>query len=219
MNRFYIFGGGSIDREFVGKYMSGHAMAASKVIAADAGLNVLHAMGIKPDVILGDFDSVKQECLTAYTDDAGICFERFPVKKDYTDMELAVDTAIRLGAEEILIFGATGTRLDHVIGNISLLQRPMECGITAKLLDAHNVIRLLGAGTYELNASETFGKYVSFLPYTDRVAGISLTGFLYPLHEYEMVKGTTRGISNELAADRAYVSLREGILIFIQSMD
>lgn len=219
MNSIYIFGGGSIDPDFVRKYMAEHSAENFKIIAADAGLNTLHAMGMKPDVILGDFDSVKPEWLSDYQNDESIHFERFPAHKDYTDMELAVDMAIQLGAEEILIFGATGTRLDHVIGNIFSLQRPMEQGITAKLLDPHNVIQLLGPGAYTVNASELPGKYVSFLPYTECVTGISLTGFLYPLHEYEMVKGTTLGISNELASDQACVSFREGILVFIQSAD
>lgn len=219
MNSVYIFGGGSIDQDFVRNYMAEHNAGDFKIIAADAGLNTLHAMGIKPDVILGDFDSVKQEWLFDYKDDQSIHFERFPAHKDYTDMELAVDMAMQFRAEEILIFGATGTRLDHVIGNIFSLQRPMEQGISAKLVDAHNVIQLLGPGTYMLTASELSGKYVSFLPYTECVTGICLNGFSYPLHEYEMVKGTTLGISNELAADRACVSFREGILIFIQSAD
>lgn len=219
MSRVYIFGGGSIEQNFVRKYMAEHGAAGSKIIAADGGLNVLHAMGIKPDIILGDYDSAKGEYLNAYENDGSIHFERFPAHKDYTDMELAVDMALQLGAKEILIFGATGTRLDHVIGNIFSLQKPMEQGIPAKLLDPTNVIQLLGPGRYELNASEAFGKYVSFLPYTDHVTGITLTGFLYPLQEHEMVKGTTLGISNEFAKEKASVSFRDGILIYIQSTD
>lgn len=219
MSSVYIFGGGSIDQSFVRTYMAAHGAGDFQIIAADAGLNALYDMGIKPDVILGDFDSVEQDRLSFYTADENIRFERFPAHKDYTDMELAVEAALELQAEEILIFGGTGSRLDHVIGNIFSLQKPMEQGVAAMLVDSHNVIRLLSAGTYTFEAAELFGKYVSFLPYTEHVTGISLDGFAYPLHDYDMVQGTTLGISNELTADSAHVRFREGILIFIQSRD
>ncbi len=219
MSKAYIFGGGSIDPEFVKDYMAEHDAQEKTIIAADAGLNALYDLGIRPDIILGDFDSVNHACLNSYRKDEGIHFLSFPAHKDYTDMELAVESALELEPEEILIFGATGTRLDHVIGNIFSLQKPMEQGISAKLLDPCNVIQLLGPGSYQYNSRELFGKYISFLPYTEKVRGIFLSGLLYPLEDAEMVKGTTLGISNEAAGERVSISIREGILIFIQSRD
>jgi thiamine pyrophosphokinase len=219
VNRVYIFGGGSIDTDFVSSYMEAQTDGDRTIIAADGGLNVLHRMGIRPDVILGDFDSVHQEWLSLYAADSRIRLERFPTHKDYTDMELAVELGLELAADELVLFGATGTRLDHVIGNVFALQKPMERGIPAKLVDSNNVIQLLGPGNYEVCRTALFGKYVSFLPYTERASGITLTGFLYPLDEAEMVRGTTLGISNELAEERGVVSVQKGILIFIQSRD
>ncbi len=219
MCKVFIFGGGSIDLDFAREYIKNNLKPEDKIIAADAGLNALYNLKIKPDIILGDFDSADSTYLDFYKKCEGISFKAFPPHKDYTDMELAVGTALEYEPREILIFGGTGTRLDHVIGNIFCLQMAMERGIRAKLIDSHNEICLLSPGSYEYRADELFGKYISFLPYTQKVSGLYLKGFLYPLTDYEMKQGTTLGISNEAISERVFISFKEGVLIFIQSKD
>ena len=218
MSRFYIFAGGRTTLRTVRKVMADYD-GKYKIIAADAGLNALHKLGIKPDILLGDFDSVDDEILDLYTGDKSIFLEQFPSHKDYTDMELAMDLALREYADDIVIFGATGTRMDHVLGSIGSLHTALKTGVRARIVDANNVIEMIGPGRYELKKSEMFGKYVSLLPYTKKVSGVTLKGFVYNLDDAKLKRGSSLGVSNEIEKDEASIEFSDGILIFIQSKD
>lgn len=219
MNRFFIVGGGTVDTAFVKSYMEHCPPAQNRLIAADGGLGAISRMGLVPDVVLGDFDSADPNLLEELRHHGAIHFEQFPTHKDYTDMELAVDHAIRSGGEELHIFGGTGTRLDHVLGNIHVLQKPMELGITARLVDRTNIVELFGPGRHVIDNDLKQGRYISFLPYAGPVEGVTLTGFAYPLDHGRIEPGTTLGISNELRDAKGIVSIERGILICIRSRD
>lgn len=219
MSRYYIFAGGRIDKYTVKRFMGRENKADYKIIAADSGLNKLHDMGIKPDILLGDFDSVDKEVLDLYLNDKSISLERFPSHKDFTDMELALEEALKREATDIVIFGAVGTRLDHVLGSIGALHTALAVGVRARIVDRKNVIELIGPGRYELKRDEMFGKYVSLLPYTKKAKGVTLKGFVYPLKDATMKRGSSLGVSNELKRQEASIEFEDGILIFIQSKD
>lgn len=119
---------------------------------------------------------------------------------------------------ELHILGATGTRLDHVLGNIQLLQKAMMREIPAYIVDTSNRITLVDT-VREIKKAEQFGDYVSILPLTTEVRNITLTGFKYPLEHGTLYSDNSLGISNEIVAETARIELEEGVAIVIESRD
>jgi thiamine pyrophosphokinase len=126
--------------------------------------------------------------------------------------------ALMYNPTSIDIFGATGSRLDHVLANIHLLMIPMQLEINACIIDKSNKI-YLKKDSFSLKKSEQFGDYVSLLPFSEKVNGLTLKGFKYPLDHITLSAGNSLGISNEIWDDEAMVDLSEGILIVIESRD
>ena len=112
-----------------------------KVIAVDSGANALYEFEAIPDYVLGDFDSIDPKVLEHYGSCSNII--RSPIEKDETDTELAIRKAVELNAGEIVILGATGSRLDHTLGNIFLLKKVQGYGITCVLVDDEQEISLM----------------------------------------------------------------------------
>ena len=214
--RCLIITGGTIQSEFAIKYIKERAW--NFVVCADAGMRFCHSAGILPDLILGDFDSVDEESYEYFQKVCPERMERFPTHKDETDTELALLRAIDAGADAITMIGATGTRLDHVMGNIQMLKLALDRKVSCQIVDAHNRIRMLDKFA-ELKKSDQFGKYVSLLPFTPEVRGITLKGFAYEVEDFTLVSGIARGVSNELEAETATISCEDGILLVIESRD
>lgn len=209
-----ILAGGSLNAEFV-KKISG-AERFHIVIAADKGLLTAHDAGILPDYIVGDFDSVTHDVLEKYKGQSVI--KEFPPEKNFTDTHLAIEEAIKLGADSIVILGATGTRIDHTMANISLLLVPFQNNIKAMIIDEHNKIYLTDSAI-SLRKEKLYGPFLSLLPYTDEVKGVTLQGFKYPLLKKDMKTGDSLGISNEVQEEMAVIQLEQGILIVIEAKD
>lgn len=205
-----------IDLGFAGDFLKDRRF--NKVIAVDAGLEAVKALGILPDVIVGDFDTVKPEVLSEFRQMEHIIWEVHQPEKDETDTELALNRAMASGCGEIAVLGATGGRLDHMLGNIHLLYLCLQKGIFAYLLDSQNKVYLLDEGK-DFFEETLWGKYVSFLPLSQEVKGITLTGFKYPLYEKDIEIGTSLCISNELIEEEARIDFREGVLICVESHD
>ena len=130
----------------------------------------------------------------------------------------------RSGCTAADVLGATGGRLDHELSNIQLLLKAKKKGIAINIYDAKNRIRLIDSETEPetvFRREELFGKYVSFLPLTERVRGITLTGFRYPLtdRDISVLENPSLCLSNELLEDLAVLSFREGVLICVESHD
>ena len=184
MKHFFIIAGGKIEDAFAIEVLKG--FAEKTVIAADSGMEFLRRNEIVPQVIIGDFDSVSKETLEWFQKKEGIVWHRLNPQKDDTDTEFALRLAISMGAECITVLGGTGSRLDHVLGNIELLGIGLELGVEIELLDANNRIRMTDHGMV-LKKEEQFGKYVSLIPYTAQVEHLYLAGFKYPLADYELM--------------------------------
>ena len=125
--RAAIFSGGTLDEPFVKSYLKEYKPDC--ILAADRGLEFCHRNRIRPDIILGDFDSIDPEVIRTYEEDGGIPIRRFNPVKDTTDTAIAMEQAAEMGAGEICFFGATGTRLDHTLSNIYNLYLLTERGI------------------------------------------------------------------------------------------
>lgn len=225
--------GGFVDDKFTLDYIKKEKY--DKSFAVDRGLVFFQRTGLIPDYIVGDFDSVEGSVLEAYEkpeayEGAEPCREKRPQivrlnpMKDDTDTEHALHMALDMGCDSVHIFGGTGTRLDHVLGNLQLLGYALRRQAECMMLDPCNRIRLIDRETV-LEKEKQFGTYVSLIPYTPRVTGLTLEGFLYPLKHHTMSSfylkdaAPISGISNEIVARQARISLDEGILVLVESRD
>lgn len=212
-----IITGGAIQKAFAGDYLQKHK--SDFIIAADSGLEFCRDADIVPDLIMGDFDSARKETAEYFQTEYPDRIRKFRAEKDETDTELALSEAFRRGADQITVLGATGTRLDHVLGNIQLLKQALENGTECVLLDEHNRIRMAAPGTTVISREEQFGFYVSLIPFSEQVEGLTLTGFRYPVTEYTLCLGQPIGVSNEISGERGEISFRKGLLLIIESKD
>lgn len=219
MKETLIITGGSIDIAFACNYIKNQTF--EYIIAVDGGLEAAMKMDIVPDYVVGDFDTVSKEILGHYRENQDIIFEQFNPEKDFTDTSRAVHLAVELGTSHITVLGGIGTRMDHSLANIQLLQIPLEQGIDAMILDNCNRIRLLGTTKKELWLKKSEYKYISIIPMTEFVAGLSLSGMKYPLNEYEMHlnREISRCVSNEIVDEEAVIRLEEGKVIVVESRD
>jgi thiamine pyrophosphokinase len=189
---------------------------ADLVIAADGGAETLMQKGLKPHVVLGDFDSLDEAVLEKVKLDETIEILSFPVKKDYTDMDLAVDLAASRGASDIVIMGGSGTRLDHTFSNVMLLYTLLQKGIKGCLEDANNRIYLIKD---TITVKRDDDRKVSLLPMTPTVEGVTTKGLEYPLKDAAWEIGRSLGVSNEFIEDEAVISIKKGLLLVFLSKD
>ena len=213
-----IISGGTIDTDFALDLLKKEKY--DHIIGVDGALKFCKEQNIVPTRIVGDFDTLDPEILTWYQTHTQIEIRQFNPVKDATDTQIAIELAMELGSRKITLVGGTGTRLDHVLGNIQSLYLALEKGVDCEILDEHNRIRLI-QGEYRIKKAEQYGKYVSLIPFTTDVNGVTLEGLKYPVQDQHFtVQGSGGfGVSNEIAADEARISLRQGIFIMIESKD
>lgn len=216
MKRCLIVTGGTIDIAFAKDFLSQRSYVY--VIAADAGLEVLRPLHISPNAVVGDLDTVDKKILEEYQNQPDIEFEIHKPEKDETDTELALLTAARQGCEAVDILGALGGRMDHAIGNIQLMYQFFCQGMEVNIYDARNRLYLLG-GHKVFHREEVYGKYISFLPMTETVEGLTLRGFKYPLQRRTIGLGTSLCISNELKREEGILELERGVLLCVEAHD
>lgn len=193
-------------------------IVGQNIIAVDRGLEVLYELNVVPNHVVGDFDSVSTTILQFYQKNAKVVFYKYNPEKDYTDTDIALKLAIELNSSTITIMGALGKRMDHALANIHILKEALEIGIPCEIFDSYNKIYLVKENT-QLAKDKTYGKYISLLPLTTTVKGITLKGFQYPLNNASLSVGLSLGISNEIVEEMATIELKEGILIVIESRD
>lgn len=219
----YVITGGRIDTEWLSAIRPFCLETEENlVIAADKGLLYAKEAGIKVDKILGDFDSLPAGILDEY-EQQGIEIRSYLPEKDYTDTHLALMWAIEEGADKVTIYGGLGSRFDHSFANIGLLSFLLEHGVEGEIIDPTNTIFMMDqehTGTLTIKKSNNKEKeFISLIPYTEKVTGITLTGFKYPLKNETLTLGISRGISNELLEEEGKIKISQGILMVIRSRD
>jgi len=183
------------------------------IIAADGGADHCLALGIEPGIAIGDFDSLSPHHLKRLKK-TGTQIIRHPVRKDATDLELALKLAVDRDADEILIFGALGHRWDMTITNIFMLAAPGSVQSRIRIIDGFQEIMLLcEMKRHSIHARA--GDLLSLVPLSGDVRGITLSGLEYPLQADILNFGTTRGISNVLVDDTALIYFEQGQLLCI----
>lgn len=186
------------------------------LIGVDGGVQVLEQLGMIADMVIGDFDSVGHHIKVKYQGKENAIFLN-PIK-DATDTHMAVLEAIKLMPKTITILGATGGRLDHMMGNFALLKLCVDQGIRATIVDEQNRITMIDKQLI-INRKDQYGRYVSLIPFSDEVTGITLTGFYYGLSNATMRKADTIGISNEIREEEGRISLKTGYLMVMETKD
>lgn len=214
--RYLIVCGGKTDKEFGLNEIKTDGIDA--IIAADSGMDFLYENGVTPDIIVGDFDSATTKALEFFERKGQTEIHRLNPIKDDTDTEYAIRLAIREGARSIVMLGATGSRIDHVLGNISLLGIGLESGTDISIIDTNNRIRMADRPV-TIEKSAQYGQgLVSLIAVTDDNE-VSLRGFKYPVTDYSFDRFTSLGISNEIIDDHAVIDIHRGKFIIIESKD
>ena len=211
----YIFTGGEIavgSMDELGLHMS----EADLIIAADSGYNNASRLGVRPGLLLGDLDSIDRKKLAP---DELEHIEKIivPAIKDDTDTQLAVDTALERGADEIIIIGGLGGRLDHTLSTVFLLEDIKGEGARGGRTGGRNRVRIMESGE-ELTIKRGY-KYLSLVGLTDTCEGVSISGVFYPRKDAVLERKYAFAVSNEITADAAEISLSKGILLVIESRD
>jgi thiamine pyrophosphokinase len=183
--------------------------AADRVVSVDGGSRMLAALNITPHLAVGDMDSTPPELLTRYRQ-AGVPLHLHPVRKDATDLELALDLALDADAAAITILGATGGRLDHTLGNLLLLERCLNRNIPSRIVDDNQTVYLT-ADNLEINGRP--GDLLSIIPVSGDVGGVTLTGLEYPLQDAALPFSTSLGLSNVFTETKACIRIRSGRLL------
>lgn len=186
-------------------------------VGVDRGVTYIKEFGLPIHNAFGDFDSItssEMKELVESIEDVAI----FSAEKDKTDTEIALEWSINQKPEKIIIFGATGGRIDHLLANIHLLIHSIKGETLIEIIDKQNHITLHTPGTYTIKKDRN-KKYTSFIPISLEVKGITLEGFKYPLKNCHIGLGSTLCISNELIHEVGTFSFEDGILIMIRSCD
>lgn len=235
--KIYIIAGGHIDDTFVKGLLcdkKGNKKDDIYIVAVDRGLECLFRLQINPDEVIGDFDSVSDEARLAIGLDPkkksskkaedSFTFDILPyhirqlnVHKDQTDTEEAVRFAMRYLRGDIILLGATGSRIDHVLGNISILGLGILSGFNIILMDEHNKVSLV-KNEMTITKKGQFGDFVSIVPYTDDT-NVTLSGFKFNVENKPMKRNLSLGISNEIDEDEAKIVVNSGVAIVIESRD
>ena len=208
MSNVLIVGGGPVYRPQLKSELD---RQPDLIIAADNGASYLRELGFFPHVSVGDYDSLPDTVLEQMKA-AHIEIHSFSPQKDYTDLELALDLAIKRGAVKIRIMGGLGRRLDHTLGNVGLLLKPLKLGIETHLFDEFHDVTLINK-TIQLTRRP--GWAISLIPLTHSVTGVTTIGLQYPLSKAELFLDSCRGIHNQFTAETANIEISEGILIVI----
>ena len=189
----------------VGEYIKDYIKPDDFVICADSGYDRAKAFGITPDIVIGDMDS---------TCEKEIPFEKitYPVRKDFTDSELAVNYAKEKGFDAVLMFGMIGTRMDHSLANISLLSQLDD----AVIIDANNEI-YFADGKFTLSGK--IGDTISIIPYKEDILVAKSKGLDYPLLNTTIKCGTTLGVSNAMIENECEIEIEKGSAFIIRSRD
>ena len=213
MSKGLIVSGGHVNRDLLLSMLKNRSEWAA-VVGVDGGMNPLWVIGVKPDWILGDFDSCDRHALEHFRKEK-VKEIAFKAEKDMTDTELAIESLIEKGIDEAVLMGGTGSRLDHTFANMMLMFAYGD-RIKLTLLNENNRIT---TGVSGMTLEKSGYKYLSLLPVSHQVRGVTLEGVKYPLVDATLIRESSYAVSNEIVADRGSLIFQEGKLLVIQSRD
>ena len=204
--RAFIYAAGDFSYEDISLYYRIKLNDTDMIICADGGYNLATEVGVTPDIVIGDMDSISgsvPETVKTY---------RYPCKKDKTDLHICVDFALQNGCSEIILLGALGSRLSHTLGAIMILEYIYNKGATGVIF-THNTKIMLVSDTAVIK--KDCYDCLSIIPLTCISEGVTTTGLKYPLNNHTLIRQDNLGISNEFEDDVATITVKKGLLIVI----
>ncbi|MGL5647529.1 MAG: thiamine diphosphokinase [Clostridium sp.] len=212
MRILIVTGGSKPSYELIKKYMD----ISDFIIGVDSGINTLYHYRIIPNLIVGDFDSGKKTILEHFRA-KGIEVRGYSTEKDYTDTHLGYNIGREMGASEIYLLGAIGSRMDHTFGNIGLFLNSIEDNIKLIIENENNRI-YLGHDNEVIRRED--GKYLSFHALSNVVKDFSIKNAKYELESYDLKLFEPRAISNEfLAGEDVTINFKEGNILILITND
>jgi len=181
------------------------------LIGVDGGTVHIFNMGLRPNVVVGDMDSIPEEILSRLTA-SDVEINLHPADKNETDLELALDYAIRSAHREILILAAMGGRLDHALSNLLLLTHPRLQDLKIRIDDGMEELFFCRD---QVHVHGRPGDLVSLIPWGGQVTGIATNHLKWPLRGETLVPYKTRGVSNQMLAEAASIKIASGLLLII----
>lgn len=203
----YIFTGGEIHHQ----YIEERPEEGDTVIAADAGYRNATLMGVHINILIGDFDS-----LGMIPDDVDEVMQ-LPAEKDLTDTQVAVETAIERGADEIIIVGSTSGRFDHALSTLAILEKYHEKHLPIYIVNGQNRVRYIKNSGFIVIRSQY--KYFSIIAADAKVKGVSIEGAKYPLINKTLTRDHQFAVSNEIEKNAALINVKKGGIFIIESRD
>ncbi|MFG1925733.1 thiamine diphosphokinase [Cryptosporangium sp. NPDC048952] len=182
------------------------------VVAADSGVDGAHGIGLRVGLAIGDFDSASEGAADRVLAEGGRV-ERYPAKKDATDLELALDAALARTPSRIVVLGGAGGRFDHWLAVAFLLASPLYEGVAIQARWAEATATVVRE---PVTLTGHPGDILTLLPVHGPALGVSAEGVEWPLHDEDLAPGTTRGVSNVLTGTAARVGVRAGTVLAIQ---
>lgn len=204
----FIYGGGSILAENIIE----HPGKDDLVIAADSGYLNARALGERVDLLVGDLDSLGSASVPD-----GIELVRLKCEKDCTDTQAAVEIAVERGADDIVIVGGLGTRLDHSMSTLGILADMKARSVHCYITNGYNRVRYLENDS--LLVARSGYKYLSLVALDGVCKGVSVEGCKYPLKNAKLSRSNQFAVSNEIDGNVALVSVRKGAMLVIESRD
>ena len=204
--RAWLIISGNILKETIEFYRTIRINSGDLIIAVDGGYDNAILFGMLPSVVIGDLDSVKSSI------SKGTKILQYPVDKDKTDLELAIDYAIGEGFAEIVVLGNIGGKFSHSLANIMLLKYIQSKGCEGMLLSAKERVSLLTSGNASIPRSES--KYLSIIPLTP-CENVTILNTKYEIRNANIEMGSTHLISNEFTALDAKISIEKGEVLII----
>ncbi|MCL4273014.1 MAG: thiamine diphosphokinase [Anaerolineales bacterium] len=206
MSRIIIFANGSLPNPEKARAL---IRPDDFILCADGGTRHAIALGLVPNVVIGDLDSVTEEERRKMKE-LGVQMIRHPADKNETDLELAIDHALALKPDQILILAALGGRMDQALANIALLSNLQLATCDIRLADGvEEIFFCRGQARVEGRS----GDIVSLIPWQGEVTGVFTENLRWHLHYETLYPDKTRGISNEMTADVATISIKSGLLL------
>lgn len=203
----YIFTGGEIHHQYIEECPED----GDVVIAADAGYRNATLMGVHINILIGDFDS-----LGMIPDDVDEVMQ-LPAEKDLTDTQVAVETAIERGADEIIIVGSTSGRFDHALSTLAILEKYHEKHLPIYIVNGQNRVRYIKNSGFIVIRSQY--KYFSIIAADAKVKGVSIEGAKYPLINKTLTRDHQFAVSNEIEKNAALINVKKGGIFIIESRD
>lgn len=186
------------------------------IVCADGGGVHVERCKLVPDAVVGDLDSIDEELLKKLRDNGVTDIVKYPREKDYTDTQLAIDYAIENGADEIIMMGSVGDRLDHTVANIFLLLKLLKNNIKPCIINEKNTVYITDR---YISIKGKIGDLVSLIPVGGDVKGICTKGLKYKLSNATITMGDPLGISNVFTDEVAEIEVNNGFLLVIKSRD